>query len=122
MTSTATASGPGVADHRDLAAAGRLFKVLGDPTRLSVLRCLQNGPATVGELLAALGDPPRSRVSNHLACLAYCGLVTAERSGRTVVYALADPGVLRVVELATEVAAPNAEHLVSCTRIGPAWV
>lgn len=107
--------------HSDL-AAGRLFKVLGDPTRLGVLRTLAAGPATVVELLMALGNPPRSRVSNHLACLAHCGLVTAEPAGRTVVYTLARPEVLQMVDLATEVAAPNAEHLASCTRIGPAWV
>lgn len=104
------------------AAAGRLFKVLGDPTRLAVLRRLADGPATVAQLLASLGDPPRSRVGNHLACLAYCGLVTAERDGRTVTYTLADPTVLDLVALALQVAAPNADHLAACTRIGPAWV
>lgn len=104
------------------AAAGRLFKVLGDPTRLAVLRRLAVGPASVSELLVALGDPPRSRVSNHLACLAFCGLVTAERDGRNVSYSLTDPAVLGLVEFAARVAAPNAEHLASCTRIGPEWV
>lgn len=104
------------------AAAGRLFKVLGDPTRLALLRRLADGPATVAELIGELGDPPRSRVGNHLACLSYCGLVTSERVGRHVRYGLADPGVLRLVEMAVQVAAPNAEHLASCTRIGPAWV
>lgn len=104
------------------AAAGRLFKVLADPTRLALLRRLAEGPAAVAQLLAALGDPPRSRVGNHLACLAYCGLVTAERDGRTVTYTLADPGVLDLIALATLVAAPNADHLEACTRIGPAWV
>lgn len=104
------------------AAAGRLFKVLGDPTRLALLRRLAVGPAMVSELLVALGGPPRSRVSNHLACLAFCGLVTTERDGRNVTYSLADPDVLGLVELAARVAAPNAEHLASCTRIGPDWV
>lgn len=104
------------------AAAGRLFKVLADPTRLAVLRQLAEGPATVAQLLAALGDPPRSRVGNHLACLAYCGLVTAERDGRTVTYTLADFGVLDLIALASLVAAPNTDHLAACTRIGPAWV
>lgn len=110
------------ADERIDAAAARLFKVLGDPTRLALLRRLAEGPATVAELLAALGHPPRSRVGNHLACLAYCGLVTTARVGRHARYALADPGVLRLVEIAAQVAAPNAEHLASCTRIGPEWI
>ncbi len=121
MSVTATMP-PAEACRQVDAAASRLFKVLADPTRLALLRRLADGPATVSELVDALGYPPRSRVSNHLACLAYCGQVTAERAGRNVTYALADPGVLRLVELAEQVAAPNAEHLASCTRIGPAWV
>lgn len=120
-TTTLTRNGAAAGATVD-AAAGRLFKVLGDPTRLAVLRRLAEGPATVTQLLTALGDPPRSRVGNHLACLAYCGLVTAEREGRTVTYTLADPGVLDLVTLARQVAAPNAEHLAAYTRIGPAWV
>lgn len=119
---TVLISRPARANTRTDAAAGRLFKVLGDPTRLALLRRLAEGPATVAELLAALGDPPRSRVGNHLACLSYCGLVTTERVGRHVSYALADPGVLRLVEMAARVAAPNAEHLASCTRVGPEWI
>jgi len=120
LTSAAPVAREGVS--RGDAAAGRLFKVLGDPTRLAVLRRLADGPATVAELLEALGDPPRSRVGNHLACLAYCGLVITEKVGRHVTYAVADPGVLRLVELASVVGAPHTDHLASCTRIGPDWV
>ena len=121
VTTTATRT-PTEACALSDAAAGRLFKVLGDPTRLALLRRLAGGPATVSELLVALGDPPRSRVSNHLACLAFCGLVTAERDGRNVTYTLTDPAVQSLVELAAALAAPNAKHLASCTRIGPEWV
>jgi ArsR family transcriptional regulator len=58
-------------------AAGRLFKVLADPTRLALLRRLAEGEASVGELVTAVGSPPQSRVSNHLACLRWCELVTS---------------------------------------------
>lgn len=103
-------------------AAGRLFKILGDPTRLTLLRRLAEGQASVSELVAAVGDPPQSRVSNHLACLRWCGMVTSEKVGRSVIYRLADPRVLPLLDMACEVAAPHAEHLASCTRIGPDWV
>ncbi len=103
-------------------AAGRLFKVLADPTRLALLRRLAEGDASVGELVAALGNPPRSRVSNHLACLRWCDLVTSEKTGRTVVYRLADRSVLSLIDKACDVAAPHAELLASCTRIGPEWI
>ncbi len=102
--------------------AGRLFKVLGDPTRLALLRRLARGDASVGELVEAVGSPSQSRVSNHLACLRWCGLVTSEKNGRSVIYRLADPQVLLLLDLASDVAAPHAEHLATCTRIGPDWV
>lgn len=103
-------------------AAGRLFKVLADPTRLALLRRLTEGPATVSELAEALGNPPQSRISNHLACLRWCELVTSEKDGRNVIYRLADRRVLALVDLACEVAAPHAEPLATCTRIGPEWM
>lgn len=103
-------------------AAGRLFKVLSDPTRLALLRRLAQGDASVGELMEAVASPSQSRVSNHLACLRWCGLATSEKVGRSVIYHLADPRVLSLLDVACEVAAPHAEHLVTCTRIGPDWV
>lgn len=103
-------------------AAGRLLKVLADPTRLALLRRLAEGQASVGELVEAVNSPSQSRVSNHLACLRWCGLVTSEKVGRSVVYRLADPRVLSVLDVACDVAAPHAEHLATCTRIGPEWV
>ncbi len=109
-------------DPRLSVAAGRLFKVLSDPTRLALLRRLADGEASVGELVAAVGSPPPSRVSNHLACLRWCELVTSEKVGRSVIYRLAEPRVLALLEAAGEVAAPHADRLASCTRIGPDWI
>jgi DNA-binding transcriptional ArsR family regulator len=103
-------------------ASGRLFRVLADPTRVGLLRRLAEGEASVSELVAAVGCPPQSRVSNHLACLRWCGLVTTEKVGRRVIYRLADPRVLSLVDLACEVASPHMQRLASCARIGPDWV
>jgi DNA-binding transcriptional ArsR family regulator len=103
-------------------AAGRLFKVLADPTRLALLRRLAEGEASVGELVTAVGNPPQSRVSNHLACLRWCELVTSEKIGRRVVYRLADRRVLSLIDMARDIAAPHADHLATCTRIGPEWI
>src|SRR2546425_13206359 len=72
----------------DLASA-RLFRVLGNPTRLGLLGLLLERPRTVSELIERLGCSP-SRVSNHLACLRWCGFVEAERWGRTATYSIRD--------------------------------
>jgi DNA-binding transcriptional ArsR family regulator len=68
----------------------RVFRALGDPTRLRILETLQFTPeASQSELISRTGVT-QSRASEHLACLTWCGLVQARRHGRTVRYRLAD--------------------------------
>jgi DNA-binding transcriptional ArsR family regulator len=105
----------------DVTAAARFFRVLGDPTRLKILELLGRGERTVGELVAAVGQP-QPRVSTHLACLRHCGFVSTERRGKEVVYRLAIGGLDRIVDRASVAIAPIAERLATCTRIGPDWV
>lgn len=105
----------------DLSAQARFFRVLGDPTRLQILELLGEGELTVGEIVAAVGQP-QPRVSTHLACLRHCGFVNTERRGKEVVYSIALSGLGRVADEAVTALAPIAERLASCTRIGPDWV
>ena len=70
-----------------------LLRQLSDPLRLQVVdRLGHRGPATVKRLAAELGVP-LPQLSNHLRRLREGGLVRASRSGRQVVYELADPGL-----------------------------
>lgn len=95
---------------------GKLFRGLGDPNRLQILEYLIEKERNVGELTALLGAP-QGRVSNHLACLRWCGFVTTERKGRFLYYKVADERVVKLIELAKSMMADNAEHIYSCTRI-----
>ncbi|MHB8296327.1 MAG: ArsR/SmtB family transcription factor [Acidimicrobiales bacterium] len=108
-------------ERAGMRATARYFRALGDPTRLSILDALTEGPASASELARRV-SAPQSRVSNHLACLRWCEFVVAERRGRQVLYHLADTGVSEVVEATRQLAAGRAEHLESCERIGPDWV
>ncbi len=112
---------PAVSRSAEDLGVARFFRVLSDPTRLAILDLLAQRPCTVSELVAAL-DAPRSRVSNHLACLRWCRFVEADREGRTVTYRMSDRRVRRVVEQGRRLAGEHAEHLASCRRIGPDWV
>src|SRR5437870_4225914 len=109
---------PSQSDQR---ARARYFRVLGDPTRLRLLELLMDGERTVSELTEQLGVP-RSRVSNHLACLKWCGFAAAERSGREVVYRVVDPRVRQVLLLSRSLSDAQCDQLGSCTRIGPDWI
>jgi DNA-binding transcriptional ArsR family regulator len=99
----------------------KYFRGLGDPTRLRILELLLDGPRSVRELIDQLGCS-RSRVSNHLACLRWCGFAEADRSGRTAIYSIRDPRVAAVIAAARQMATDHCHHLASCTRIGPDWV
>ncbi|MBW2391537.1 MAG: ArsR family transcriptional regulator [Deltaproteobacteria bacterium] len=61
----------------------RVFKTLSDPTRIRILRLLENEQLVVQELMEVLGMA-QSRVSRHLAILREAGLV-ADRRDRTFV-------------------------------------
>jgi DNA-binding transcriptional ArsR family regulator len=102
-------------------ARARYFRVLGDPTRLRILEALLEGERTVSELMGIVGAP-RSRVSNHLACLKWCGFAASERRGREVVYRVGDPRVRDVLGLSRQLDEDRCNHLTSCTRIGPDWI
>ena len=68
------------------------FRVLGEPMRIRLLDRLREGDATVGELQDALGASQQN-VSKHLGILHAAGMVSREKRGTSVVYAISDPGV-----------------------------
>jgi DNA-binding transcriptional ArsR family regulator len=105
---------PDAPDEQDLLA--KYFRALGDPTRLRVLELLGDSERSVGELVAALGLP-QPKVSNHLACLRWCGFVTTRREHRRIHYRLADKRVHEIVTLERALLAENADHVAACTRI-----
>jgi DNA-binding transcriptional ArsR family regulator len=94
----------------------RFFRVLGDPKRLRILELLLTGERTVSEIVEHL-QAPQGRVSNHLACLRWCGFVATRREGRSVYYRLADARVRDLLRLADSMIGDNAAAIASCTRI-----
>ena len=94
----------------------KYFRALGDPTRLRILKLLMTGPLTVSELIRILGVP-QSNVSNHLACLRWCGFVSSENRGKWTHYSVSDPQIRAIVEAGRALVSTNAEHLAACTRI-----
>jgi ArsR family transcriptional regulator, cadmium/lead-responsive transcriptional repressor len=79
---------PDTPARSDLVA--KYFRALGDPTRLRILGLLQaEGELSAGALTRRLGQP-QPKVSNHLACLRWCGFVATRRQHRVIYYQLAD--------------------------------
>ncbi len=95
----------------------KYFRGLGDPTRLRILALLRaEGELSVGELVERLGLS-QPLVSNHLACLRWCGFIAARREHRTVYNRIADERVAAMVDLADSLLDDNAEHVAACCRI-----
>jgi DNA-binding transcriptional ArsR family regulator len=101
-----------------LSAAACLFRSLGDPARLAILRHLALGEHRVVDLTAHLGLA-QSTVSAHLACLRDCGLVQSRPQGRASLFSLAHDRDLRVVLAAAEtLLAATGDAVVLCPRYG----
>jgi DNA-binding transcriptional ArsR family regulator len=95
----------------------KYFRGLGDPIRLRILELLRaEGELTVGQLVGRLGLA-QPKVSNHLACLRWCGFIEARRQGRTVYNRIADQRVEAILALGESLLADNAEHVALCCRI-----
>ncbi len=94
----------------------KYFRALGEPTRLRILELLAEEELSVGEVVVRLGLP-QPKVSNHLACLRWCGFVTSRRDHRLVHYRLADPRVMEAIDLARSLLGDNAEHVRACGTI-----
>ncbi len=100
----------------DQVLTAKFFRALGDPTRLAILRAVLDGEKNVSELVKLTGSP-QGRVSSHLACLRWCGYVTARREGRRVYYRVTDPRVPRILELAAEMVEDHTDRIRSYTLI-----
>jgi len=95
----------------------KYFKVLSDPARVRVLELLhERGEMSVGELALQL-RLGRTNLSNHLACLRWCGFVCTRREHRTVHYRVADPRVSELLALGRALLADNAQHVAACRRV-----
>jgi DNA-binding transcriptional ArsR family regulator len=106
---------PELPTRADLVA--KYFRALGDPTRLRILALLgAEGELSAGELTRRLGLA-QPKVSNHLACLRWCGFVEGRREHRVVHYRIADHRVADMLELADGLLERNAEHVAACCHI-----
>jgi len=75
----------------------KIFKALGDPTRLKIVRFLQNGEKCVCEIVPHVGQLQPS-VSRHLRILRDCGILKFRKDGNRRLYSLTDPEFIKVLD------------------------
>jgi DNA-binding transcriptional ArsR family regulator len=71
-------------------AVAGLFAILSEPSRLRILQLLQDGPASVGEVVAAL-EMKQANASKQLGILHQAGVVARERAGNSAIYSIRMP-------------------------------
>ena len=74
-----------------------LFRVLADPTRVSIIHALSVSELCNGDLAAVLGIS-ESAVSHQMRELRLMKLVTADKRGRMVYYRLTDTHIRHIFE------------------------
>ena len=82
-------------DDETLEKAARIFRALGDPSRLRLLTVLSEGEACVSELA---NEDQLSTVSQRLRTLRSENLVSRKRNGKHIIYGLADEHVVSMIQ------------------------
>lgn len=78
-----------------------LFKIFGDSSRIKILFALLGHELSVNELAEAIGMT-QSAVSHQLRILKTNGLVRYHRKGKSLIYALSDDHVTKILNMGLE--------------------
>ncbi|WP_069999758.1 ArsR/SmtB family transcription factor [Cellulosilyticum sp. I15G10I2] len=79
--------------------AAELLKALSHPIRLCIVRgLLEMGGSNVTNIHSCL-NMPQSTISQHLAKLKSCGIITGSRNGLEITYSVSNPKVTALVKL-----------------------
>jgi len=101
------------------AVKAELFKALANPARVRVLELLSEGEHSVGEMQPLVGIE-LSHLSQQLGVLRRAGLVVARKEGASAIYAIKDPLVVDLLQVAKRILrnsmAETNEMLVGITR------
>ena len=91
-----------------LQAVSELFAVLSEPTRLRVLQMLQDGPASVGQIVENLGIK-QANASKQLGILHQAGILAREKAGNSAIYSIRMPLVFDLCGLVCDGLREEAE-------------
>lgn len=102
--------------YEKLKLKAKLFRGLGDSTRLTILELLRKKGERIASQIVEETGQSQSNVSNHLACLLECGLVKNRREGKNVFYSISDKKVAKVLEESDSILTDVADRIYTCTH------
>ena len=98
-----------------LSLKAKLFRGLGDTTRLSILEVLRHGESAASDI-ARKTRCSQSNISNHLSCLRDCGLVSNRREGKNIFYKLGNKKIIKLLEESDAILTEFAHGIYSCVN------
>ncbi len=78
------------------------LKAMAHPVRIRTLEVLRQGELAVADVHSQVGADV-ANISQHLAVLRNAGIVTARKTGLSVLYSVRDPEVFRVLDALREI-------------------
>jgi DNA-binding transcriptional ArsR family regulator len=101
--------------QQKMSLKAKLFRGLGDSTRLSILECIRAGEKNNSQIVEETGQS-QSNVSNHLSCLLDCGLVQNRREGKNIFYSLRGKKVSKILEESDAILSEVARGIYECVN------
>ena len=84
-------------DDTMIAQMAEIFQLMGDESRLKILRSLMGGALTVNEIVGATGQS-QANVSKHLSLLTRSGMLDRRKEGTRAWYRIKDPMVIALCD------------------------
>lgn len=97
IMSARTRKKPPPVSEEALALIAAWFRTLGEPSRLKILRALEEGEKNISELVEATGLT-QANVSRHVQSLVDAGMVGRRREGLTAICFIADPSITELCD------------------------
>lgn len=98
---------------KDVQLKAKLFRGLGDTSRLTILELLIDNSLCVNDLVDKT-NMSQSNISNHLKCLRECGLVTKEKKGKFAHYQISNNNVKELLINGNSVLKSISKYVEEC--------
>ncbi len=93
----------------------KFLKGFADRTRLQILESIKDQEKTVLQIVDEI-EGNQSNVSQHLACLKGCGIVTARQDGKFIYYTLRDEQVKSLLDMFDTILGDVEQQVASCDK------
>lgn len=90
-----------------------IFKILGDLNRIKIVELLAHYNKLCVYEISQFIDASVATTSHHLITLRKSGVITSEKHGKRVVYALDNQDVLNLLEIAKNISKSNEDRVLA---------